>query len=56
MSDDPHFGFVIAAYGVGFIVLSGMVFLILRDYWDLKQALSRFAERTSRDGLEKGSQ
>jgi heme exporter protein D len=52
MSNDPHFSFVVAAYGFGFFVLAGMILLILLDYWNLKQALSRFAARSSREGSE----
>jgi heme exporter protein D len=39
MSHDPHFGFVIAAYALGFVIVAGMIVTILADYMRLKQAL-----------------
>lgn len=52
MSNDPNFGFVIAAYAFGFVIVAGMTALILRDYFSLKKALSRFAARTAREGSD----
>jgi hypothetical protein len=49
VSADPHFGFVIAAYGFGFLIVAGMTLLILRDYVNLKRALSRFDARTAHE-------
>lgn len=49
MTSDPHFGFIVAAYGVGFVIIAGMIFVILRDYFALKQALSRFPARGEHD-------
>jgi hypothetical protein len=48
VTEDPHFGFVAAAYALGFLIVAGMVFAILRDYFSLKAALSHFADRTAR--------
>jgi heme exporter protein D len=52
MSNDPHFGFVIAAYGLGFFILGGMTLTILREYLSLKRMLSEFAARPSAEGSE----
>jgi heme exporter protein CcmD len=49
MTADPHFGFVIAAYGIGFFIIAGMIFAILRDYFALRRALARFPGRGERD-------
>ncbi len=48
MTSDPHFSFVVAAYGLGFFIITGAIFAILRDYFSLKQALSRFPRRGER--------
>ncbi|MEJ0091968.1 MAG: heme exporter protein CcmD [Methylocella sp.] len=48
MTEDPHFSFVVAAYALGFLIVAGMVFTILRDYFTLKTALSHFADRAAR--------
>jgi len=42
MTADPHFGFVIVAYAIAFVIIAGMILAILRDYSTLRQALSRF--------------
>jgi heme exporter protein CcmD len=49
---DPHFGFVIAAYAIAFIIVAAMIFAILRDYFTLRRALSRFPARERRDAGE----
>ncbi len=46
---DPHFGFVVAAYALGFVIVGAMIIAILRDYFTLKRALSRFPGRGERD-------
>lgn len=46
MSADPNFGFVIAAYLIGFLVLGGMTLSVLYDYFSLKRALSKFPARS----------
>lgn len=58
MSGDPNFGFVVAAYAFAFIIVGGMTFSILRDYVDLKKALSQFAARPAgeREAAGKGRQ
>jgi heme exporter protein CcmD len=43
MSHDPHFGFVIAAYALAFVVIGGMIGAVLIDYMRLKRALSLLA-------------
>jgi heme exporter protein D len=42
VTSDPHFGFVIAAYAIAFVIVAAMIFVILRDYFTLRRALSRF--------------
>ncbi|WP_051335572.1 heme exporter protein CcmD [Methylocapsa acidiphila] len=49
MSSDPNFGFVIAAYAIGFVVVGAMIAWTLLDYRRLKRALSRFPERGERE-------
>jgi hypothetical protein len=46
LSADPNFGFVIAAYVLGFIVLGGMTLAVLYDYVSLRRALSKFPTRS----------
>jgi heme exporter protein CcmD len=52
MTADPHFGFVAAAYAIAFVIVAAMIFVILRDYFTLRQALSRFPARARRDASE----
>jgi len=52
MNHDPHLGFIIAAYAVGFLIVVGMVGTILADYWNLKQALASLSRETSKDPLQ----
>jgi heme exporter protein D len=54
MTGDPHFGFVVAAYAIGFIIIAGMIFAILRDYFALRRALARFPGRGERDEGRRG--
>ena len=49
---DPHFGFVVAAYGLGFVIAAAMIIAILLDYFALKRALSHFPGRGDRDEAE----
>jgi heme exporter protein D len=49
MSHDPHFGFVIAAYALGFVIVAGMIVTILADYMRLKQALWSLSRGTRQD-------
>ena len=46
MSHDPHFGFVVAAYAIAFVIVAGMIVTILADYMRLKQALSALSRGT----------
>jgi heme exporter protein D len=50
LTEDPHFGFVVAAYLAGFLVVGGMTAAILKDYADLRRALSRFGSSADADG------
>jgi len=63
MSHDPHFGSVIAAYAFALVIVGGMMWTILADYFRLKHALSLlsaqekprggdFQERKGRDQRE----
>ena len=52
MNHDPHLGFIIAAYAVGFLIVVGMVGTILADYRNLKQALASLSRETSKDPLQ----
>lgn len=52
MTADPHFGFVVAAYAIAFVIVAAMIFVILRDYRTLRRDLARFpnrGERATRD-------
>ena len=49
MSHDPHFGFVVAAYALAFVIVAGMIATILADYMRLKQALSSLSRGTRQD-------
>ncbi|HET6378676.1 MAG TPA: hypothetical protein VFG05_10290 [Methylocella sp.] len=42
MSHDPHYGYIIAAYALAFVVLAGMTGATLADYVLLKRALLPF--------------
>jgi hypothetical protein len=46
MSGDTHVGFIIAAYGAGFVLIGGMILVIILDYLRLKRALTRLGGRT----------
>jgi len=49
MGHDPHFGFVVAAYVLAFVIVAGMIVTILADYVRLKQALSALSRGTRQD-------
>ena len=49
MSHDPHFGFVVAAYALAFVIVAGMIVTILADYIRLKQALWSMSRGTRQD-------
>jgi hypothetical protein len=53
MIQDPHFGFVVAAYALGFVIVGGMILAILLDYFTLKRALSQFASRPERQDAKR---
>jgi predicted MFS family arabinose efflux permease len=42
---DPHLGYIIAAYAVGFVTISAMVAAILYDQFTLKRALAKLPVR-----------
>jgi heme exporter protein CcmD len=46
---DQHFGFVVAAYVLGAVIVAAMIIAIFLDYSALKRALSRFPGRGERD-------
>jgi hypothetical protein len=43
MNHDPHFGVIIAAYALAFVMVAGMVGAIWVDYLRLKRSLSTLA-------------
>jgi heme exporter protein CcmD len=49
MSHDPHFGFVVAAYALAFVIVAGMIVTILADYVRLQNALSLLSRATHQD-------
>ncbi len=52
MMNDPHIGFVVAAYGVAFVVLAAMIGSVLFDYRRLSASLeeaNRALETARRD-------
>lgn len=50
MSHDPHhFGFVVAAYALAFVIVAGMIVTIVADYIRLKRALASLARGTPQD-------
>jgi heme exporter protein CcmD len=49
MSHDPNLGFVVAAYALAFVIVTGMIVTILADYMHLKQALSSLSRATRQD-------
>jgi hypothetical protein len=52
LSADPNFGFVIAAYLIGFLVLGGMILSVIYDYLSLRRALSKFPARSETQGSD----
>jgi len=57
MLNDPHIGFVIAAYAIAFAVLAAMIGSVVIDYWRLSADLDE-ANRTleaARQGRESRS-
>ena len=46
MNNDPYFGFIFAAYAVGFSVIACMIVATLLDYRRLKRQLARLSART----------
>lgn len=49
---DPNFGFVVAAYGLGFLIVAGMILSIIFDYRSLKRALAKFPTRSDTRGSD----
>ena len=49
MNHDPHFGYVVAAYAVAFVIVAGTIVTILVDYMRLKQALASLSRGTRQD-------
>ncbi len=55
MLNDPHIGFVVAAYAIAFVVLAAMIGSVVLDYRRLSAALAEAnqaleAARSSRGG------
>lgn len=47
MVHDSHFGFIVAAYVVAFVVIGLMIAMIVSDHRALRKALERFGPRGS---------
>jgi len=45
--NDPHSGFIIAAYAIGFVVIFAMIAATLIDYRSLKRALAKIGDKRS---------
>jgi len=43
--NDPHAGFIIAAYAIGFVVIFGMIAATLIDGRNLKRALAKIGDK-----------
>jgi heme exporter protein CcmD len=48
MKGDPFFGFILAAYLVGVVVIGGMIIATIVDHRNLKRMLARLSARTGR--------
>lgn len=51
MSHDPHFGYIVAAYTLAFVILAGMTGATIADYLLLKRALSPFEGERKRQEI-----
>jgi hypothetical protein len=47
---DPNLGFIIAAYAIGFIVITGMIGAVLYDRMCLKRALAKLSPSDTHEG------
>jgi len=52
MIDDPHFGFILAAYLAGVVVFSSLLLWIILDYKKQKQLLATLEASGARRRLE----
>ena len=50
MTHDPHFDFIIAAYGIAAVVIGTMIVTILADHRALKKRLEHFGRREAERG------
>ncbi len=46
--NSPYFGFIFAAYAIGFTVIAVMIVATLLDYRSLKRQLAKLTARTGR--------
>ncbi len=46
--NSPYFGFIFAAYAIGFTVIAVMIGATLLDYRNLKRRLAKLTARTGR--------
>ena len=46
--NDPHFGFILAAYAIGFLVVGGLILWTILDHRAQTRALARLEARTGR--------
>jgi heme exporter protein CcmD len=51
MNNDPYFGFILAAYLIGFAIIAAMIVAINLDYRNLKRRLAQLSARAGR-GIE----
>lgn len=47
-NSDPFFGFILAAYLVGFVVITSMIVVTVMDYRNLKRRLAKLSARLGR--------
>ncbi|WP_034995926.1 heme exporter protein CcmD [Beijerinckia mobilis] len=60
MMQDPNLSYVFAAYGIGCLIILGMIFAVWRDYRNLRRQLAIFGAGTERrsghgSGRDQGS-
>jgi len=48
MMQDPNLSYVFAAYGIGCLIILGMIFAVLKDYRHLRRQLAVLGADTER--------
>jgi len=54
MNTQAHFGFILAAYIAGAVILAAMIFLTVADYATLKKKLVRLSARAGAEADRDG--